>query len=324
MNRGHLHTEQRLASAAAIDALTVEQTLRLINTQDLEVPRVVRDAIPATTKFIEATLPRLQAGGKLYYVGAGTSGRLGVLDAAEIPPTFQADPSPIIGLIAGGDKALKQSAEGKEDDDEAAAFRLKMLKLGVNDTVLGIAAGGTTPYVWGALRYAKEAGAATGLISCVPLKQLAPPRPRAAVVRGNDKVELPPPPKLPATIDYPIELPVGPEVITGSTRMKAGTATKLTLNMISTGLMVQLGKAWGNLMVDLRATNDKLIDRALRILTHQCRIDRDEAMELLEQANMQVKVALVMHRRKLDAQDAEALIEEHDGKLRPILGPPRA
>lgn len=323
--RGHLLTEQRLTASAAIDALSVEAMLRLINTQDMDVPRAVRDAIPRLTTLIEDLVERMKRGGRLIYVGAGTSGRLGVLDASECPPTFHCDAGEVVGVIAGGDAALRRSSEGREDDPAAAREELDRLKLTPDDMVVGIAAGGTTPCVWGALAYAKEAtggGAATALVCCVPLKSLMT-RARAPVVKPNEPTPLPEAPKLPAKVDHVVELLVGPEVLTGSTRMKAGTATKLALNMITTTAMVQRGKAWGNLMVDLRASNAKLRDRALRVLSSQTDLPRDRAAALLEQAGGRVKPALVMARLRCGAAEAEAELAKHGGKLRPILGPPR-
>ncbi len=323
LDRSQLETEKRLASAAAIDALSVAQTLQLINTQDIEVPRAVRLALPALTKLIERIIAGMQQGGRLIYVGAGTSGRLGVLDASECPPTFFTDPHDVVGIIAGGDKALRKSAEGKEDDPAGSHLTLTKMKLTEHDTLVGIAAGGTTPFVWGAIEFARKQGAATGIITCVKLSTLRKPVTRAPLVPGNAPVDLPPPPEDPYQVDHAIEIIVGPEVVTGSTRMKAGTATKLALNMITTTTMVQLGKTWGNLMVDVRATNVKLKDRAERILMQQLALDRDAAAELLDAADGRVKLALVMHRKALDLDAAEALIEAHDGKLRPILGSPK-
>ncbi len=320
-DRGRLETERRLPESAAIDAMTIEQALRLINAQDMEVPKSVRKAIPAIEKLIDAAVGSLRAGGRMIYIGAGTSGRLGVLDASECPPTFFSDPDQIIGLIAGGDSALRRSSEGMEDDPQGADEQLKPLNLDARDLVVGIAAGGTTPYVWGALRFAGDRGAKTGLICCVPLLNLMT-RPRAPVVAANRPAEAPPPPKLPARVDFPVELSVGPEVITGSTRMKAGTATKLVLNMLSTVTMIQLGKVWGNLMVDLRATNDKLKDRAVRILCSQCGINAAQALTLLEQADGRVKVALVMAKLNVEPDEAKRLLTNHLGRLRPVLGPP--
>ncbi|MBB6429726.1 N-acetylmuramic acid 6-phosphate etherase [Algisphaera agarilytica] len=323
LDRSQLETEKRLASAAAIDALSVAQTLQLMNTQDIEVPRIVRTALPALTKLIERIIAGMREGGRLIYVGAGTSGRLGVLDASECPPTFFTDPTDVVGVIAGGDKALRRSAEGKEDDPTGSHLTLTNMQLTEHDTLVGIAAGGTTPFVWGAIEFARNKGAATGIITCVKLSTLRKPIQRAPLVPGNAPVDLPAPPEEQFRVDHPIELIVGPEVVTGSTRLKAGTATKLALNMITTTTMVQLGKTWGNLMVDVRATNDKLTDRAQRILMQQLGIDREAAGELLDQADGRVKLALVMHRKNLDAEAAEALIDEHGGKLRPILGSPK-
>ncbi|MEM8737236.1 MAG: N-acetylmuramic acid 6-phosphate etherase [Planctomycetota bacterium] len=323
LDRSQLETEKRLASAAAIDALSVAQTLQLINTQDIEVPRAVRTALPALTGLIEQIVAGMREGGRLIYVGAGTSGRLGVLDASECPPTFFTEPREVVGIIAGGDKALRRSAEGKEDDPTGSHLTLSNLKLTALDTLVGIAAGGTTPFVWGGINYARERGTPTGIITCVRLRNLRRPKTRAPLVPGNAPVDLPPPPADSYRVDHAVELIVGPEVLTGSTRLKAGTATKLALNMISTATMVQLGKTWGNLMVDLRATNHKLRDRALRILTQQLDLDRDPAAELLDAADGRVKLALVMHRKNLDPAAAQALIHRHDGRLRPILGPPR-
>ena len=323
LDRGQLETEKRLASAAAIDALSVAQTLQLMNTQDVEVPRAVRLALPALTKLIERVIEGMREGGRLIYVGAGTSGRLGVLDASECPPTFFVDPGDVVGIIAGGDKALRKSSEGKEDDRDGAHAELDKLELTEADTLVGIAAGGTTPYVWGAIEYARDRGVATGIITCVKLAALRKPLRRAPLVPGNAPVDLPTPSEDRYVCDHTVEIIVGPEIVTGSTRLKAGTATKLALNMISTATMVQLGKTWGNLMVDLKASNVKLRDRALRILTHQLQIERKDAEEWLDAAEGRVKIALVMYHKDLDPDEAEALIDQHGGKLRPILGAPK-
>ncbi|MEO1236155.1 MAG: N-acetylmuramic acid 6-phosphate etherase [Planctomycetota bacterium] len=323
LDRGQLDTEKRLASAAAIDALSVNQTLALMNTQDIEVPRAVRAALPALTGLVERIVAGMRRGGRLIYVGAGTSGRLGVLDASECPPTFFTEPSQVVGVIAGGDKALRRSAEGKEDDPSGSHLTLTNLKLTADDTLVGITSGGTTPFVWGAIEFARGRGVPTGVITCVRLHTLRKPKARAPLVPGNAPVDLPPPPEASYQVDHAVELIVGPEVVTGSTRLKAGTATKLALNMISTATMVQLGKTWGNLMVDVRATNAKLRDRAQRILAEQLGVDRSEAGRLLDAADGRVKIALVMHRKGLGASAAATLIDEHDGRIRPILGAPR-
>jgi len=304
--RGDLLTEQRLIESNAIDAVSIENALRLINTQDMRVPQVVREAIPQIAPLVAAVVDALRDGGRLIYVGTGTSGRLGVLDASEIPPTFHADPSQMVGVIAGGDAALTRSSEAREDEADGPVA--EFTELGVNDRdVIG------------------QRGCVTGLITCVRTEtlrrwqrpKLAPGTADAEQLQAATRTDLP------AQVDHIIELPVGPEVITGSTRMLAGTATKLALNMLTTTTMVQLGKTWGNLMVDLRATNDKLRDRAARTLQSQCRIDRDDALGLLDRADGKVKVALVMHGRDVDAETAQQLLDEHDGKLRAILGGPR-
>jgi N-acetylmuramic acid 6-phosphate etherase len=326
-SRGHLLTERRLAAAAAIDALSVPQMLGLMNTQDLEAPRAVRDALPGIAAVVEAAVEGMRRGGRLVYLGAGTSGRLGVLDASEAPPTFQAppagEPGSVVGIIAGGDVSLRKSSEGAEDDPHGPVDALDALTLGDADTVIGIAAGGTTPWVWGGLGHAKARGARVAMMCCVRIKSLQS-RDRAKVVPPNQPLHTPATPTLPVQLDHVIELLVGPEIVTGSTRLKAGTATKLALNMISTAAMVQLGKTWGNLMVDLRASNAKLRDRALRILTEQLQVDRAVARDLLDEADGQVKVALVMHRLGLDAAEAQLRIDEHGGRLRPLLGAPRS
>ncbi len=321
-NRGHLTTEQRSPASAALDALSTEQALRMMNAQDMDVAVAVREAIPSIARVVDVVVRGMRRGGRLIYVGAGTSGRLGVLDASEVPPTFQADPGQVVGIIAGGDRSLRKSSEGMEDDFDGAKPELQRLELGPNDTLIGIAAGGTTPYVWGAIHFAKTRGATTSLICCVPVKSLMV-RPKAQVVAANRTVDVPPAPSLPAPVDHAIELIVGPEVVTGSTRLKAGTATKLALNKITTIAMVQLGKVWGNLMVDLRASNVKLQDRAIRIICSQTDLNRKQAAELLVRADGMVKTALVMERMGIGAEQANRLLDEHNGQLRPILGPPR-
>jgi N-acetylmuramic acid 6-phosphate etherase len=219
-----------------------------------------------------------------------------VLDAAECPPTFQSDPGQIVGIIAGGDSALRKSSEAKEDDAEGAAGELIALQLSERDTVLGIAAGGTTPFVLGALEFAKSTGAMTGLLTCAPQKQ---------AIRACDHL---------------IVLDTGPELLTGSTRLKAGTATKVVLNIITTSLFVQLGKVYSNLMVDLRATNAKLMDRAMRILITLCPdLAREAAHGLLQAANGELKTAIVMHRRGMDAASARAALEAANGLLAALI-----
>lgn len=300
-DRSHLPTEQSLTESRALDAMTIRQTLELMNRQDQAVPEAVQLAIPSLTRLVESIVDAFGRKGRLIYLGAGTSGRLGVLDASECPPTFQSDPDQVVGLIAGGDAALRKSSESKEDDPQGAIASLKELALGSKDVVVGLAAGGSTPYVHGALQYAKSCGSVTGLIACVKLNA----------------------PAMAAYVDHPVELLVGPEVLTGSTRLKAGTATKLALNMITTTAMVQSGKAWGNLMVDVRATNAKLQDRAIRILTSQTNLNREQAADLLGRARGHVKLALVMELRSLGLAEAKELLAQHGGHLRPILGEPK-
>jgi N-acetylmuramic acid 6-phosphate etherase len=246
---------------------------------------------------IELAESAFRAGGRLVYVGAGTSGRLGVLDAAECPPTFGTDPSVVIAVIAGGDGAITRAIEGAEDDAEAGARSMDDRDIGERDLVVGIAASGTTPYVRAALLRAREKGARTVLLTCTP--------PDGTIL---------------AAVDTAIVPVVGPEVITGSTRLKAGSATKMVLNMISTGAMIRLGKTLGNLMVDLRATNAKLSDRSRRILMELCDISREPAGELLEAAGGQVKVALAMHFLGVDRSAAETRLDAAGGVLRRVIG----
>jgi len=249
------------------------------------------------TAFIEALVPRFERGGRLIYIGAGTSGRLGVLDASEAPPTFQIEPGRIIGLIAGGDPALRKSSEGLEDDPEGAVEELNALQLTENDTLLGIAAGGTTRYILGALDFARR---------------LIPP-PLTALLHCST---LPHPPR----VDHLLLLETGPEPLTGSTRMKAGTATKLALNTISTTLMIQTGRVYQNLMVDLRATNDKLRDRAARIVGILTGFGREASFDLLDRAGGSVKCAVVMQRMGIERMEAESKLAESGGRLNRVLG----
>jgi len=272
----------------------------LINDQDRTVADAVARAIPQIAAVVERAVESLRQGGRLIYLGAGTSGRLGVLDASECPPTFQCPPEQVVGIIAGGDAALRRSSEGKEDNPDGAREQLEQLNVGPTDTVIGIASSGTTAYVLGAIHIARQRGAQTALLCCATADALPPHE-----------------------AEHVIAVPVGPEVVTGSTRMKAGTATKMILNMISTATMNALGKTWGNLMVDVRASNQKLRDRAARIVVSQTDLDRQAAFELLDRAGGSVKVALVMAVRGVDREEASKLIDQHDGQLRPILGPPR-
>ena len=295
-NRAHILTEQRNPHATELHRLDAGGIVALFNRDNHAVLAALESAAPALSAFISAIEPGFLRGGRLVYLGAGTSGRLAVLDASEIPPTFQMPADRIIGLIAGGDGSLRRSSEGKEDEPHGAIPELQALKLTADDTVLGIAAGGTTPYVHGALAWAKSLPHPphTGMLSCAPVPT-------------------------PPGCDHLIVLPTGAEVVTGSTRLKAGTATKLALNTISTALMVRLGKVYGNLMVDVRASNVKLRDRAARIITDLSDATREEAFALLDAADGQVKVAVVMRRKQVDADGARTMLAEVQGHLARLL-----
>lgn len=318
-DRTHIDTEQRNPRSMRLDQLNVADCVRLINAEDATIAAAVAAAAPAITAFIEAVLSRMNpnephapargsspppnephapARGpsqpRLIYFGAGTSGRLGVLDASECPPTFQSPPTMIVGVIAGGDSALRLSSEGKEDDPNGARAEIERLNIGPHDSILGIAAGGTTPYVLGALDLCAKRGALTGFLTCSRVPT-------------------------PSSVAHHIIIETGPEIVTGSTRMKAGTATKLVLNTITTTLMVQLGKVHENLMVDLRATNDKLRDRAARIITTLTKLPREQALALLDQARGSCKAAIVMHHTRCTLQEAEARLARANGRLRNAL-----
>jgi N-acetylmuramic acid 6-phosphate etherase len=289
-------TERRNPRTAEIDLASPLEIVDLINAEDKTVPDVVASQREAVAKAIERAEATFRNGGRLFYVGAGTSGRLGVLDASECPPTYGTDPEMVQGIIAGGHKALTRSQEGAEDRLEGAVDDLMQHGVRRGDFVVGIAASGTTPYVRRALTHARSIGAATALVACSP-----PPRETLDVV------------------DILIEPLTGPEVVTGSTRMKAGTATKLVLNMITTGAMIRLGKTFGNLMVDLRATNDKLRDRSERILMEVCDVSRDAARDLLERSGGIVKTAIVMHYLETDRERADRALADAGGVIRRVL-----
>ena len=290
-------TERRNPRTADIDLASPLEIVDLINNEDRSVPAAVasqREAIARAIAEAEATFRR---GDRLFYIGAGTSGRLGVLDAAECPPTYGTDPEMVQGIIAGGAKALTRSQEGAEDRIENAVDDLKAHGLRAGDLVIGIAASGTTPYVRRGLEYARQIGATTGLVACSP-----------------------PPDQTLAVVDILILPITGPEVVTGSTRMKAGTATKLVLNMITTGAMIRLGKTFGNLMVDLRATNAKLEDRSERILMEVCDVDRARARALLGDSGGIVKTAIVMHFLGVGRDAADRALEQAGGVIRRAIG----
>ncbi len=294
-------TERRNPRSATIDRATAREIVELIAAEDATIPAAVSEVKDAIARVIDLLETAFRSGGRLVYVGAGTSGRLGVLDAAECPPTFGTDPEMIIGIIAGGHRAMFRSVEGAEDDINAGIAEMDGHRVAANDVVVGIAASGTTPFVRAALGRAQTLGARTVLVSCSE-----------------------PPQVLRDTCDVCITLPVGPEIVTGSTRMKAGTVTKQVLNMLTTGAMIRLGKTYGNLMVDVRALNDKLIDRSERILMETTGATREASRQALAAADQRVKVAIVMLRRAVDRAAAERLLAEHGGHLRSIVGDPPA
>jgi N-acetylmuramic acid 6-phosphate etherase len=292
-------TERRNPRSATIDVASAQEIVDLIGAEDATVPGAVARARQEIARAVDLVETAFRAGGRLLYVGAGTSGRLGVLDAAECPPTFGTPPEMVVGIIAGGLPALIKSVEGAEDDVNAGIGEMDARRVGDKDVVIGIAASGTTPFVRAALGRAQALGARTALVSCSE-----------------------PPMLLKDTCDVCITVLVGPEIVTGSTRMKAGTATKLVLNSITTGAMIRLGKIYGNLMVDLRAWNDKLVDRSQRIVMETTGLDREGARAVIEAADGRVKTAIVMARRGVSRSEAEKLLEDHAGRLRVIVGDP--
>ena len=294
-DRGHLLTEQANPASQQLDQLSALEIVDLFNQEDQKTVAAIAAARLPLAAAIEATAAALRQGGRLFYIGAGTSGRLGVLDAAECPPTFCTHPDQVQGLIAGGAGALIRSSEGLEDIAADGMEAIALHKITQRDVVVGITAGGTTPYVHGALQAAQQRGATTVFIACVPSEQVE------------------------TSADIDIRLLVGPEILAGSTRLKAGTATKMALNILSTGVMVQLGKVYGNRMIDVSVTNSKLRDRALRILCDLTDLDRAEAAVWLEKSGQQVKLALLMYWSQLDRATAEQLLAEYQGDLRQAL-----
>jgi N-acetylmuramic acid 6-phosphate etherase len=290
-------TEQRNPRSRRIDQLSTLEIVDLINAEDRMVAVAVGEEREAIARCIDMVVDSFRKGGRLFYVGAGTSGRLGVLDASEMPPTYGTDPQMVQGLIAGGYSALVRAQEGAEDKPEDGARDLAERGIGPNDFVLGIATSGTTPYVHGALKRARELGARTGFLLCT--------YPSEALLQAHDVVIAP---------------LVGPEVITGSTRMKAGTATKMVLNTITTSSMVLLGKVFGNLMVDLQVTCQKLQDRGERILMETASLERDVASDLLDNAGGHVKTAIVMSKLGISRQEAQRRLHEAGGVLVRVVG----
>lgn len=290
-----LTTEASNAASQRLDQLTATEIVALMNAEDAKVSAAVAAEAPRIAKAIEIIADRLRQGGRLIYLGAGTSGRLGVLDATECPPTFSSDPSQVVGLIAGGNPALTRAIEGAEDRPELAIADLEMLNVGERDVVVGIAASGRTPYVIGGLEFARQRGARAIGLSCNSYSQLL------------------------EAAEFVIAPVVGPEVLSGSTRLKAGTATKMVLNMLTTGAMVLLGKTFGNLMVDLRATNAKLKARSLRILQRLTSLNEAEAEAQLKACGNELKTAIVAVRAKISAEEARERIALAGGQLRAAL-----
>ncbi len=290
--RGHLLTEQVNVNSANLDRLSTLELVDLFNKEDVNTIDAIAGARLELAQAIDTIADSLRQGGRLFYIGAGTSGRLGVLDAAECPPTFCTPPELVQGILAGGAGALVKSSEGLEDIASDGAQAMADRNIGKHDVVVGITAGGTTPYVHGAIESAKQRGAKTVFIACVPTNQVA------------------------SIADIEIRLPVGPEILSGSTRLKSGTVTKMALNMLSTGAMVKLGKVYENRMVDVAVTNTKLLDRALQMIQDLTQLERGAACELLETSGRSVKVALLMHWTQVDRSKAEAILAQNQGQLR--------
>ncbi len=291
-------TEQRNPKSIDIDLKSTSEIVRVFHEEDRKAIAAVEAESDAIAHAIDLCVAAFQSGGRLFYVGAGTSGRLGVLDASECPPTFSTPPEMVQGIIAGGDVALRRSVEGEEDKPERGAQAIRERQLTPQDILVGIASSGRTPYVIGALKEAHTIGATTIFLCCVPA-----------------------PAHLKECVTHFITPIVGPEIITGSTRLKAGTATKLVLNMLTTAAMIKLGKVYNNLMVDVHASNTKLVARSIRIVQTVTGVDAATAEAALTQAEGRAKVAIVMLTQRIDATDAVALLEEHGGFLRSLLPP---
>jgi N-acetylmuramic acid 6-phosphate etherase len=290
-----LLTEQSYGGSRELDSLPISQILGILNSADGEIPEAVGREIPRIEAAVEAIVKALTLGGHLIYVGAGTSGRLGVLDAAECPPTFNVPPELVRAIIAGGDAALTRSIEASEDDAEAGAHDLATAGFGAGDVMVGIAASGRTPYVLGAVARAKRLGGITCGISCTTDSELS------------------------RAVDFPIEPKPGPEVLAGSTRLRAGTATKLVLNMISTAVMIQLGHVYGNQMVNVQPTNQKLTERARRIIRQLTGVSSERAAELLAESGNSVRAAIIMEKIKVSRAEAERLLAQAGGRIREAL-----
>ena len=293
--RRHLATEQSNPSSNKIDDLSVREILDMINREDRSVAQKVGDALPEIEDTVKLTVSALRNGKKVFYIGAGTSGRLGVLDASEMPPTYSVPKDWFQGIIAGGDMALRKSIEGAEDKPDAAIQDLNTHGVEAGDVIIGISTSGAAKYVQSALNYGNEIGSKTIYLTCTAK------------------------PFYPANVDLTIVIDVGPEIITGSTRMKAGTATKMVLNMISTATMIRLGKVYGNLMVDLMAVNEKLVDRGIRIIQDFTNLDLENSRRILVAAKMSVKTAIVMAKKDCNLDVAEKLLLDANGFLRDVI-----
>lgn len=291
----HLTTETRNEATMHLDEMSIQQALETMNQEDQHVSQCINTALPQIAKVIEVTTTQFKNGGRIIYIGAGTSGRLGVLDAAECVPTFNTDPGDVIGIIAGGSRAMTEAVEGAEDDEMLAQTNLKQIELNNKDVVIGISASGRTPFVKGGLNYAKDLGAHTVSIAC------------------NTNTEIS------EIAEFPIEVAVGPEVLTGSTRLKAGTTQKLILNMISTLTMVGVGKVYDNLMIDVKATNQKLVDRSIRIIQDICDITYEQAHQLYESAHSDVKVAVVMHLCDINREAAQERLKRNNNIVKQAI-----
>ena len=290
-----LITEQRNPNSMNVDCLSVLEIVQLMNEEDKQVPLAIEKCLPQIAQAVERTVAAFQQGGRLVYIGAGTSGRLGVLDASECPPTFGVSPEMVKGIIAGGERALRHPIEGAEDSKAQAVVDLQTIQFSSKDVLVGIAASGRTPYVIGALEYAKSLGSVTVSIASNPNSAMA------------------------NIVDIAIDTVVGPEVLTGSSRLKSGTAQKLVLNMLTTASMILMGKCYQNLMVYVQASNEKLKARAIRIVMQATDCDKALAEETLKQADQNAKLAIMMILSGLDRAQAEALLEKHHGKLQLAL-----
>ena len=290
-----LITEQRNPNSMNVDSLSALEIVQLMNQEDKQVPLAIEKCLPQIAQAVECIVAAFQQGGRLVYIGAGTSGRLGVLDASECPPTFGVSPEIVKGIIAGGERALRHPIEGAEDSKTQAVVDLQTIQFSSKDVLVGIAASGRTPYVIGALEYAKSLGSVTVSIASNPNSAMA------------------------NIVDIAIDTVVGPEVLTGSSRLKSGTAQKLVLNMLTTASMILMGKCYQNLMVDVQASNEKLKARAIRIVMQATDCDKALAEETLKQADQNAKLAIMMILSGLDRAQAEALLEKHQGKLQLAL-----